>query len=67
MHMDEFDAKGGGARIGVGYERRLYRRMSVSLMMNYGFGRFKDVENTAASIKNQQYEVTEFLIGITYN
>jgi len=67
MHIDEFDAKGGGARIGVGYERRLYRRMSLSLMMNYGFGRFKDVENTAASIKNQHYEVTEFLIGITYN
>lgn len=67
MHSDEFDAKGGGARIGLGYERRLYRRVSISLMMNHGFGRFKDVENVVASVKNQHYKVTEFVIGFTYH
>jgi len=66
MHIDEFDAKGLGARFGVGYERRLYRKINVSLMMNYGFGRFNDVKNVIASIDNQHYRITEFVIGFVY-
>lgn len=67
MHPDEYYAHGMGAKLGLGYEKNLFKRVEVSFVINYGFGRFKDVENVVASVKNQHYNITEFLIGFTYH
>jgi hypothetical protein len=67
MHPGEFHAKGSGALLGIGYETRLFKRVAISLKIDYGFGGFKNVNNAVATVKNQQYNVTEFLIGITYH
>jgi hypothetical protein len=66
-HMDEYNAKGSGIITGVGYERKLAGNVGISLMINYGFGQFNDVNYPGISVKNQHYDVTEFLIGFTYH
>lgn len=67
MHPDEFNANGTGAFVGLGYEKKLIGRFSVTLMLHHGIGRFKDVKNVVASVNNQHYAITEFLIGINYH
>jgi len=67
MHPDESYAHGMGAQLGLGYEKRLLNRVDVSFVINYGFGSFKDVKNVAATVRNQHYNITEFLIGFTYH
>ncbi|MDH5250444.1 MAG: hypothetical protein OEW40_15710 [Cyclobacteriaceae bacterium] len=66
-HPDEFNAHGSGGLFGLGYEKDLSKRLAASFVVNYGFGRFKDVENVAAVVKNQHYDVIEFLVAIVYH
>jgi hypothetical protein len=66
-HPEEFNANGTGALIGLGYEKNLNKRLKASLLINYGLGTFKDVQNVAGSVTNQHYNVLEFLLGITWN
>lgn len=67
MHPDEYRANGSGILAGLGYEKGLAWNIGISLMINYGFGSFNDVIYPGISVKNQHYDVTEFLIGITYH
>jgi len=66
-HPDEFNAHGSGGLFGLGYEKDLTKHLGVSFVVNYGFGRFKDVENVVAAVKNQHYDVVEFLVAIVYH
>ena len=66
-HPEEFNAKGSGIITGLEYERILTGNFGISLMVNYGFGQFKNVNYPGISVKNQHYSITEFLIGITYH
>ncbi len=66
-HPNEFNAHGSGGLFGLGYEKDLAKHLGVSFIVNYGFGRFKDVENVAAAVKNQHYDVIEFLVAIAYH
>ena len=67
MHPEEDYAKGKGALVGLGYEKSVTGTFGISLILNYGFGQFNDVNYTGVSVKNQHYDVTEFLIGFTYH
>lgn len=67
MHPDEFATNGTGAIIGIGHEQKLSKRVGVSFEINYGFGRLNDVKNIVATVKNQHYDITEFMIGFTYH
>jgi hypothetical protein len=67
MHPADYDAEGTGMLTGLGYETRLLGNMGISLMINYGFGQFKDVKLPVASVTNQHYDITEFIIGFTYH
>lgn len=67
MHPNEYHAKGTGLLTGLGYERRLAGNVGISLMINHGSGQFNDVNYPGISVKNQHYNITEFLIGITYH
>ncbi|HEY3390363.1 MAG TPA: hypothetical protein VGK38_12365 [Prolixibacteraceae bacterium] len=66
-HPNASNAHGTGGLLGIGYEKSIFRRTDLSFTVNYGFGRFKDVDNLAVSVKNQHYNITEFMIGITYH
>jgi hypothetical protein len=66
-HPGEYDANGSGFLTGIGYERSVTRNFGISLMINYGFGQFNDVNYPGVSVKNQHYDATEFLIGFTYH
>ncbi len=67
MHPGAYNAQGTGLLAGLGYERRLLGKMGISLMVNYGIGSFNDLKYTGISMKNQHYEITEFLIGLTWH
>ena len=67
MHPGEYNASGTGILAGLGYERRMLGNIGISLMANYGSGRFNDLIYTGISIKNQHYNITEFLLGFTYH
>jgi len=67
VHPNEFATNGTGAIIGVGYEQNLPHRVIVSFVINYGFGQLNDVNNVLATVKNQHYNITEFMIGFTYH
>jgi hypothetical protein len=63
--MGEYNAKGEGAKAGVGYEYGISRKFGLSMTVNYGFGRFDDVKYPGISVVNQHYDVVEILVGIT--
>ena len=66
-HPGEYYAKGIGFLAGLGYEKRLIGNIGISLMVNYGYGKFNDLNYTGISIKNQHYNITEFLFGFSYH
>lgn len=65
MHPDEFTTRGTGVKFGLGYEHDVARNLGLSLIVNYGAGRFNDVLYSSPVI-NQHYNAVEFLLGITY-
>jgi hypothetical protein len=67
IHQADYDAEGSGMLTGLGYETRLLGNMGISLMINYGFGQFKDVNLPGSSVTTQHYDITEFLIGFTFH
>ncbi len=67
MHPGAYNAQGTGFLSGLGYERRLFGKMGISLMINYGFGSFNDLNYTGISVNNQHYGITEFIIGFTWH
>jgi hypothetical protein len=67
MHPDEFATNGTGAINGIGFEQKLSKIVGVSFVIKYGFGRLNDVKNVVATVKNQHYNITEFMFGFTYH
>ena len=67
MHVDGYQAIGTGTKVGLGYEYRIGNHGWLSLVMNYGFGSFKDVNNFVISVNNQHFDAFEVMVGLTYN
>ncbi len=62
-HPSARGANGNGGLVGVGYERDAFRRCSMTVELNYGFGRFDDSDFAV----NQHYNVLELVLGIKYH
>lgn len=65
-HPDGFNSKGISGKLGFGYYFVLGKKIFISLMLNYGVGKFNDVNYPGVSITNQRYNAYEIVIGITY-
>lgn len=63
---DGYKSKGSGAKAGLGYEYVLGKNLGLSLVINYGFGRFRDVTFPGISVLNQRYDVVEIMVRIKY-
>lgn len=66
-HPDGSNANGRGALLGFGYKMDLTKRLELFFIVNYGFGRFNDVNNLAAHAYNQHYDVIGFLLGASFH
>ena len=67
-HPDANNARGFGALAGLGYEKDIFRRLGLSVKINYAFGKFDDmVIASTTSLTNQHYDVLECSIGIAYH
>lgn len=65
-HPNGFDSKGISGKIGVGYHYVLGKNIFASVIFNYGFGKFNNVNSPGVLITNQHYNAYEIAIGITY-
>jgi hypothetical protein len=62
----EFGSSGWGATLGVGYDLRAARKISVTPVANYSRGSLGGVENQLVNIRNRQYSALDFGVAITY-
>lgn len=62
-HPNALNAKGSGGLVGLGYEKDVFRRCGLSVIMNYGFGQFTD----DLLVRNLHFDVLEFRVGFTYH
>ena len=58
--------EGISGKIGVGYNYVLRKNIFASVIFNYGFGKFNNVNSPDILITNQHYNAYEIAIGITY-
>ena len=65
-HPYEHNASGTSQKIGLGYEYNLNKHFALSLITNYGFGRFNDVNDLLATIHDQYYDSWDITLSLTY-
>ena len=65
-HPGNYNATGTGIKAGLGYEIKIKDHLVLPISINYGKGKFKDVRYLGISYINQNYDVVELLMGITY-
>jgi hypothetical protein len=67
-HPDQYNAKGTGLKIGIGYEYDLAKRTGLTLIVNYAWGRFNDVRYPPdILVTHQQYSAVDIVLGIVYH
>jgi hypothetical protein len=67
-HPNEYNTDGTAMKLGLGYEHDVAKHVGISLQLNFGWGRFKDVNYPPdISVTDQHYQATELLLGITYH
>jgi len=69
-NISGYNSPGYGFDIGLGYEIMIFKRIGLTLAVNYGEGRFnKDVYDSANDIyiKNPTYVVRGIPISLTYH
>ncbi len=65
-HPDRYNAKGTALKVGMGYELKINTHLVLPISINYGNGKFSDIQLPGVSYVNQHYEVMELLLGITF-
>lgn len=65
-HRGHYNATGAGIKAGLGYEIKIMPHLVIPITINYGTGDFKDVRYPGIAVVNQNYDVVELLVGITY-
>jgi hypothetical protein len=65
-HPFEFDSRGWGETIGVGYDFPIAKKISLTPVINYCRGSLGSVENQVSTVSNRKYSVLEFGIALTY-
>ena len=65
--LDGYDTNGTSQKIGLGYEYNLNKHFDVSLITNYGFGKFDDVNNISETILDQNYNSWDITLCLTYH
>jgi hypothetical protein len=65
-HPGNYNAAGLSGKTGMGYELKIGHRSCVSIVMNYGFGRFRDLHYPGVDITGQHFSVFEISAGFVY-
>jgi hypothetical protein len=65
-HPLQFDSRGWGGTIGVGYDLRLGRNFSLTPTASYNAGTLGDVRNLVTTVRNRRYRVADIAIALTY-
>lgn len=66
QNFGKHDAKGSSQKIGLGYEYTLAEHLRLSLLGNYGFGKFKDVNDVMITVHDQHFDSWDITLCITY-
>lgn len=65
-HPGNYNASGTNLKVGIGYELTLASHWVLPISIQYGTGKFKDVNYPGIAVVNQNFDVIELLVGITF-
>jgi hypothetical protein len=65
-HPDNYNAAGFSGKTGLGYELKTGHRTRVSIVMNYGSGKFRDLHYPGVSITDQHFSTYEISAVFIY-
>lgn len=65
-HPNESNSKGTAAKIGLGYEFTLGKRLFATLILNYTTGKFNDLNNLGTLTTDQHYNAYEMITCISF-